>query len=73
MFEKDKRKYAMKVVVDGKEKEISFEELTLSNKLAHDALVSLMIKKGIFTPQEMLDEITKVKKERYRGEDELKK
>jgi hypothetical protein len=73
MFEKDKRKYAMKVVVDGKEKEISFEELTLSNKLSHDALVSLLIKKGIFTAQEMLDEIGKVKKERYRDESELQK
>lgn len=73
MFEKDKKKYAMKVVVDGQERTISFEELSLSNKLAHDALVSLLIKKGVFTPQELLDEIAVVKKERYRGEDDLKK
>lgn len=73
MFEKGKRKYAMKVVVDGQEKEISFEELTLSNKLAHDALVSLLIKKGVFKPQELLDEIAVVKKERYRDENDLKK
>ena len=32
------RGYAMKMIVEGKEREISFEELTLSNKLSHDAL-----------------------------------
>lgn len=64
------RGYAMKMVVDGKEREISFEELTLSNKLSHDALVSLLIKKKLIEPQELLDEITEVRKERFRSEAE---
>ena len=67
-----KRGYAMKMVVDGQEREISFEELTLSNKLSHDALVSLLIKKKVIEPQELLDEIALVKKERFRSEDEAK-
>ncbi|MFH2054955.1 MAG: hypothetical protein ABIJ61_03265 [bacterium] len=66
------RGYAMKMVVDGKEREISFEELTLSNKLSHDALISLLIKKQLIEPQEMLDEIALVKKERFRSEADLK-
>ena len=66
-----KRGYAMKIVVDGKEREISFEELSLSSKLSHDALVSLLIKKKIIEPQELLDEISAIKKERYRSEEEL--
>ena len=67
-----KRGYAMKIVVDGQEREISFEELALSNKLSHDALVSLLIKKKVIEPQELLDEIALVKKERFRSEDEAK-
>ncbi len=67
-----KRGYAMKMVVDGQEREISFEELTLSNKLSHDALVSLLIKKKVIEPQELLDEIALVKKERFRSEEEVK-
>jgi hypothetical protein len=56
------------MVVDGKEREISFEELTLSNKLSQDALVSLLIKKGLFKPQELLDEMAEIRKQHYRDE-----
>ncbi|MCK4856891.1 MAG: hypothetical protein KAT58_02880 [candidate division Zixibacteria bacterium] len=62
-----KPKYAMKMVVGGEEKEISFEELTLSNKLSQDAVVSLLIKKGVFKGEELLEEIKLIKKERYRS------
>jgi len=66
------RGYAMKMVVDGKEREISFEELTISNKLSHDALVSLLIKKNLITPKELLDEIAEIRKERFRSEADQK-
>ncbi len=59
----------MRVVVDGQERLITFEELTLSNNLAQEALVSLLIKKGVIVGQELLDEITRVRKERYRQDD----
>lgn len=65
-----KSNVAMRMVVDGKEHVITFEELTLSNNLAQEALVSLMIRKNLIDGQELLDEITRIRKERYRTEPE---
>lgn len=62
----DEKKVALKMIVDGEEKDISFEELALSNNLAQEALVRLLIEKKMFTPQELLEIMEKVKKERYR-------
>ena len=59
---------AMKMVVDGKEHVITFEELTLSNNLGQEALVSLLIKKKIIEGQDLLDEISRIRQERYRTE-----
>lgn len=65
----DKR-IALKMVVDGQEKEITFEELALSNNLAQEALVRLLIDKKLFTPKELLEMMEAVKKERYRNIDD---
>jgi hypothetical protein len=62
----DDKKYALKMVVDGKEREVSYEELALSNNLAQEALVRLMIEKKIIKAEELLQSMEKVKKERYR-------
>jgi hypothetical protein len=62
----EEKKVALKMIVDGEEKDISFEELALSNNLAQEALVRLLIEKKMFTPQELLEVMEKVKKERYR-------
>lgn len=59
-------KIALKMVVDGKERDVTFEELALSNNLAQEALVRLLIEKKILTARELLDWIEKVKNERYR-------
>ena len=69
MTDEKRQAYAMKMVVDGVEKKITFEELALSNNLSQQALVALLIKKGIFTGQEILDEITRVRTEQYRSEE----
>ena len=69
MTDEKRQDYAMKMVVDGVEKKITFEELALSNNLSQQALVALLIKKGIFTGQEILDEITRVRTEQYRSEE----
>ncbi len=61
---------AMRMVVDGKEHLISFEELTLSNNLGQEALVSLLIRKKIIDGQELLDEISRIRQERYKTEPE---
>ncbi|HWR81850.1 MAG TPA: hypothetical protein VN285_00955 [Candidatus Deferrimicrobium sp.] len=65
----DDRKVALKMVVDGKERDVTYEELALSNNLAQEALVRLLIEKKIFKPDEMLKMIETVKKERYRFPD----
>ena len=61
------KKIALKIIVDGKEKEITFEELTLANNLAQEALVRLLLKKQIFQAPELLDELDKVRKDRYKA------
>ncbi len=58
----------MRMVVDGKERIVTYEELTLSNNLAQEALVSILIKKKLVDGQELLDEITRIRQERYRSE-----
>jgi hypothetical protein len=62
----DDKKVALKMVIDGKEREITYEELALSNNLAQEALVRLLIEKKLFEPKELIDMMETVKKERYR-------
>jgi len=63
----DDKKVAIKMVVDGKERDVSFEELALSNNLALEAIVRLMVEKKLIQPTELLEMMEKVKKERYRS------
>ena len=63
------KKVALKIIVDGKEKEISFEELTLANNLAQEALVKLLLKKKVFEATELLEELGSVRQERYKAPD----
>lgn len=57
------------MVVDGKVRDISFEELTLSNNLAQEALVRLLVDKKIIDGQELFEYMQKVRTERYRTEE----
>jgi len=59
-------KVALKMVIDGKERDVSYEELALSNNLAQEALVRVLIEKKLFEPKELLKMMETVKKERYR-------
>jgi hypothetical protein len=61
---------AIRMVVDGKVRDISFEELALSNNLAQESLVRLLIEKGVFEADELLKMLETVKKERYRHADD---
>lgn len=65
------KKIAIKMVVDGKERDVSFEELTLSNNLALEALARLLIEKKLFDPKDLLEMMERVKKERYRHPDQM--
>ena len=57
---------ALKMIVNGKEIDVSFEELALSNNLAQEALVRVLIQKKLFDPKELIEMMETVKKERYR-------
>ena len=69
MNEKDK-KVALKIFYDGKWKEVTFEELCLSNNLAQEALVTLLVKKKIIEPKELLEQMDQIRKNRYRKSEE---
>lgn len=69
----DDKKIALKMVVDGETRDITYEELALSNNLAQEALVTLLIEKKIIDPKEFLEMLGKVKKERYRTPESLDK
>ena len=56
----------IRVMIDGKEREVSYEELALSNNLAQEALVRLLVDKGIIDARDLLDYMQKIKQERYR-------
>ncbi len=64
------KKVALKMVVDGKERDVTYEELALSNNLAQEALVRVMIEKKLIEPKELMDMMETVKKERYRFQDQ---
>ncbi len=69
----DDRKFALKMIINGQERNISFEELALSNNLAQEALVRLLIEKKIIDAKELMETMNKVKNERYRGPEDIKK
>lgn len=62
----DNKNVALRMVIDGKEREVTYEELALSNNLAQEALVRLLIEKKLFEPKELIKMMETVKKERYR-------
>ncbi len=62
----EKNRVAIKMVVNGQVREITYEELAVSNNLAQEALVRLLIKKGVIDPKELGEEIQAVSNERYR-------
>jgi len=50
-------------------REVSYNELTLSNNLAQQALVRLLINKNIIEPNELMEMMETVRKENYRSPD----
>jgi hypothetical protein len=54
------------LVKDGVKREVSFEELALSNTLSLEALVRVLSRNGGVDPAELMEEMEKVKTERFR-------
>lgn len=69
----NQQKFALKMIVNGQERDVTFEELALSNNLAQEALVRLLIEKKVFEAKELMEMMNKVKQERYRGPEDVKK
>jgi hypothetical protein len=67
----EKPRSGIVLVKDGVKREVSFEELALSNTLSLEALVRVLARSGGVDPQELLDEMEKVKEERFRDGSEL--
>jgi hypothetical protein len=65
----DRENVAMKMVIDGKVREITVEQLVISNNLSQEALVSLLVKKGVIKAKDLLDEIDQIRQVRYRTGD----
>ncbi len=62
----DDKRVAMKMVIDGKVRDVTFEELAITNNLAQRALVSLLIKNKVIDPKDYVDELKTTQKEHYR-------
>ena len=62
----DKPKSGLILVKDGVKREVSFEELALSNTLSLEALVRVLSRNGGVDPSELMREMDKVKAERFR-------
>jgi hypothetical protein len=65
------RRVALRVIMGDKEREVTYDELCLSNNLAQEALVRLLVRKKLFKPEELVKEMEQVKKERYRSPGDL--
>ncbi|MBD3169822.1 MAG: hypothetical protein GF307_10095 [candidate division Zixibacteria bacterium] len=71
MPEDKSKKSLLKIKIGNEVKEVSYEELVLSNNLATEVLVSLLIEKKVIEPQEYLKKLQDVRQERYRDESEF--
>jgi hypothetical protein len=71
LVEDKEKKIALKIVMGDRERDVTYEELCLSNNLAQEALVRLLVKKKIFKSEELLNEMEQVRKERYRSPEDL--
>ncbi|MCH9031573.1 MAG: hypothetical protein IIB00_04865 [candidate division Zixibacteria bacterium] len=65
----DKSRVALTIQAGDQTRDVTYDELVLSNNLSQEALARLLIEKKIFEPKELLDMMEKVRKERYRTSD----
>jgi len=60
------RRVALKIQIGDQTRDITFDELTLSNNLGLEALVKVLVDKGVFKPEDLQEEMDRIRKERYR-------
>ena len=71
MTENSARKVALKIQIGDQVREVTFDELTLSNNLGLEALVKVLVDKGVFKPDELQAEMDRIRKDRYRDPENL--
>jgi hypothetical protein len=71
MTEDPSRKVALKIQIGDQVREVTFDELTLSNNLGLEALVKVLVDKGVFKPEELQSEMDRIRKDRYRDPETL--
>jgi hypothetical protein len=67
----DTSETALKMVMGDETREVSFNELVLSNNLAQQALVRLLINKKVIEPDELMDMMETVRKDNYRSPEQV--
>ncbi|UCE65616.1 MAG: hypothetical protein JSU85_12215 [Candidatus Zixiibacteriota bacterium] len=71
MTENPAKKVALKIQIGNQVREVTFDELTLSNNLGLEALVKVLVDKVVFKPEELQSEMDRIRKERYRDPQNL--
>ncbi len=66
MIDDQSKRVALKVSIHGQVRDVTFDELTLSNNLGLEALVTLLVHKGVFKADELQSEMERIRKDRYR-------
>jgi hypothetical protein len=61
------KRIALKVSIGDTIHEVTFDELTLSNNLGLEALVTILVEKGIFQAEELQTIMERIRLDRYRG------
>ena len=61
------KRIALKVSIGDTIHEVTFDELTLSNNLGLEALVTILVEKGIFQAEELQAIMERIRLDRYRG------
>jgi len=58
---------ALSIVQDGRRRDVTVGELAVGTKLAHDALVQLLVERGLVTHDALRDRVRRITEEHYRG------
>jgi len=65
MSEDSAKRVALQISIGDQVHDVTFDELTLSNNLGLEALVTLLVQKNIFSPEELQEIMDKIRKDRY--------
>jgi hypothetical protein len=55
---------AMRIITNEKTRDVSYRELALSTNLSFEALISVLVKKKVISPEDLLGEIEEIRKKR---------